>query len=75
MTFSVRAFFMGPDMADDLIVDFAGPAGDFFDFLHGGGIARGCFRTITGIDFVIDVMFDDSKHESLFIHTPSCDND
>ena len=40
MTFPVRAFFMGPDMADDLIVDLAGPAGDFFDFLHGGGIAR-----------------------------------
>ena len=73
MTFTIRAFFMHPDMACHPVIDLAGFAGNHFDLAAELVITKGGLSTHAFGDFIANEVFDNIQHKRLFIHdfTPS----
>ena len=73
MTFTIRAFFMHPDVACHPVIDLAGFAGNHFDLAAELVITKSGLSAHAFGDFITNEVFDNIQHKRLFIHdvTPS----
>ena len=68
VTFTIRAFFMYPDVACHPVIDLAGFAGNHFDLAAELVITKSGLSTHAFGDFIANEVFDNIQHKRLFIH-------